>query len=176
MELSLLESITKLVRAGKFGKTPTPKKVVHTGHSWGSLLSNGVATFTPGLSDGIVLTGYSNLAQYMAMFVISTTYHIAAYTVPERFHGYSTGYLTWGDEYYNQYSFFKYPDFNEGVLKQAEATKQPFTIGEFISGGNTVRPAADFDKPVLVCCPLFSHHLFIVPYQAFWISSKNTYR
>ena len=136
VELAILATLTTAIRTGKIPKsiisTP-PKKVLHVGHSWGSQLSNAVASTFPGLSDGVILTGYSHLFQYQDMFVGNTAFHLASENQPGRFANHSSGYLTWADKYDNQYTFLSYPYFDPKVLVYTESTKFPFTIGEFIS-------------------------------------------
>lgn len=149
MELAILVDLTKRLRDNTLSKgVPKPSKVVHVGHSYGSMLSSGLAATAGELSDGIVLTGFSNINQYMQWFAISTGYNIASLNQPDRLGSLASGYLTWSNEVANQYDFFKYPYFEPGVLSQAESTKWAFTIGEFLSGVPTSGP--DFDKPVLV--------------------------
>lgn len=153
IELAILAELTKLLRTGKLHKDiPAPKKVVHIGHSFGSQLSNALAASSdgPSLSDAIVLTGFSYETQYTKWFAISTAYHIAAQNQPKRFGGRSTGYLTWGDKFYNQYSFLTWPYFDPKVLDKAEALKWPFTVGEFLTGGFLKYASISWKKPVLV--------------------------
>jgi pimeloyl-ACP methyl ester carboxylesterase len=124
---------------------------VHIGHSYGSLLSNALAASAPSLSDGVVLTGFSHTNTWQQWFLISTAYHLASLNQPSRFGKYSTGFLTWVDKFYNQFAFLTYPFFEPGLLDQAEASKWPFTLGEFITAGEVPVPAPSFTKPVLVC-------------------------
>lgn len=151
VELAILEQITTLVRSGKLNSAVlVPKKVVHVGHSYGSQLTNGLIGTKPGLSDGVVLTGFSLNSTWMPEFAISTNFHTAAETLPERFGNRSLGSLTWGDKYANQFGFLFWPFFDAGVLEQAEATKQPFAVAEFLTGKTLPHDSPDFDKPVLV--------------------------
>jgi pimeloyl-ACP methyl ester carboxylesterase len=155
VELAILTELTTLLRAGTISSSiPIPKKVVHVGHSYGSLLSNGMAAKYPDLSDGIVLTGYSLNTTWQLWFEISTSFHLASENQPSRFGNLSSGYLTWGDKYYNQYSFLKYPYFDPKVLDQAEAGKQPFTLGELLTFPLVPFLAPKFAKPVLVSYPV----------------------
>lgn len=106
---------------------------------------------TPSLSDGIVLTGFSHNASWQGQWLVSTVFHLASLNQPARFGNRSTGYVTWGDEYANQYGFLHYPNFDPTVLAAAEAGKYPFTIGEVLTGPPVVPvDAPDFKGPVLV--------------------------
>lgn len=139
IELTVLATLTGILRQGglKAHGIAPPKKVIHVGHSWGSELSNALAALPEGneLSDAVVLTGFSHQFQYQGYFVASTAFHTAAENQPARFANRSTGYVTWGDKYANQYAFMQYPYFDPAVLEYAESTKFPQSIGEFITQG-----------------------------------------
>ena len=152
VEVGILTTLTTLLREGglsTFAKChiPTPSKVAHVGHSLGSVISETLAQNAPTLSDGVVLTGFSTFATYGIEFAISSNLHIAAENDPERFGDRSNGFLTWGDELSNQYSFFYYPEFDPKVLAEAEATKFPFTVPEFLT---TIAQAPAWNGPLLV--------------------------
>ena len=70
---------------------------------------------------------------------------------PKRFpkKTYPNAFVTWSDASANQYSFLSYPHFDPAVLTYAEATKQPFTLGEFISSAALPLEAPNFTAPVL---------------------------
>jgi pimeloyl-ACP methyl ester carboxylesterase len=156
-ELAILVELTKLLKDGKISpKIPKPKKIVHVGHSYGSMLTNALVAIAPDLSDGIILTGFSHVYTYQRWFAISTGFHLASTNQPARFSNLSTGYLTWGDKYYNQYSFLKYPYFDPAVLDKAEAGKQPFTVGQLLTFILAPVSAPGFAKPVLVSIPYTS--------------------
>ena len=60
VQLAILQQLSSLIRAGNYtGSFGPPSKLVHVGHSYGSLISNGLIATTPGLSDGVILTGIS---------------------------------------------------------------------------------------------------------------------
>lgn len=155
IETQVLASLTTLLREGKLSKIAkshirTPSKVVHVGHSFGSSISETLISVAPTLSDGVILTGFSTNGTYAPEFFISTNLHLAGETDPARFGDFPDGYLTWGDELANQYSFFHYPEFDPKVLAEAEATKMPFGISEPLTA-TVVSKAADFAGPLLVC-------------------------
>lgn len=158
IEVGVLVELTAKLRAGTLNScAPKAKgKVLHVGHSFGSILTNGLVVAEPTLSDGIFLTGYSAVGKYSGQFLISTNAHLISENQPKRFAGTSSGYLTWGDELANQYSFFHYPNFDPKVLAEAEATKWPFTVGEFLTIP-LVAPAvaSAFTGPVMVSTPRF---------------------
>ena len=135
-ELAVLAQLTILARAGKIqGQITAPAKVVHVAHSMGSILTNALAATYPELSDGVVLTGYLQNFQYQGLFIANTGFTIASQNEPDLFPAsrYGTGYITWPSKWSNQFSFFAYPKFDNAVLDDAEATKQPFPIGELLT-------------------------------------------
>ncbi|KIX94158.1 uncharacterized protein Z520_10184 [Fonsecaea multimorphosa CBS 102226] len=150
VELEVLASFTTLARAGNISQVPVPQKVIHVGHSFGSELTASLASVAPDLTDGVVLTGYSALGNYVPLFVSNTALHFANTNQPKRFPNstYSSGFLTWPDQYGNQYSFFAYPYFDPAVLQFAEATKFPFTFGEFLTMSTLPVTAPNFKGPV----------------------------
>lgn len=149
VELAILIELTTMLRSGRIAGCGVPSKVVHVGHSYGSVLSNALAALAPTLTDGIVLTGYSNNDTYQPLFLV-TTGHLASEDQAARFAGYSSGYVTWADKYYNQYSFFAYPYFDPTVLTVSEENKWPFTIGEVVTTAVLNFSAPLFKGPVLV--------------------------
>lgn len=155
-EVAVLATLTTLLREGKLSKLakthiPTPSKVAHIGHSYGSSISETLVGAAPSLSDCVVLTGWTSFSIYGIAFAISSNLHIAAETDPDRFGNLSKGYLTWGDELANQYSFLHYPNFDPEVLRKAEANKMPFAISEFLTAFGT--PSHAWNGPLLVCSP-----------------------
>jgi pimeloyl-ACP methyl ester carboxylesterase len=159
IELAILTELTTMLRSGTISKDiPIPKKIVHVGHSYGSQLSNALIASTPDLSDGAVLTGYSLNTTWFPWFERVTTFHLARENQPKRFANRSSGYVTWGDKFTNQYAFLKYPFFDTKVLEKAEANKFPFTLGEFLTFGLLSAKAPGFAKPVLVRIPSSFHY------------------
>ena len=125
--------------------------MLHVGHSWGSQLNNALVATSPQLSDGVIFTGYSHDLEFSGLFVSSTTLHLANANQPHRFPStvYSNGFLTWPDEAANQFAFLEYPFFDPTVLSYAEATKYPFSAGEFFSQALLPVEAEAFTGPVL---------------------------
>ncbi|MCJ1416719.1 hypothetical protein MMC32_003057 [Xylographa parallela] len=148
MELAILAELTQMLRSGTIQGCESYEKYVHVGHSFGSVLTNALVAVAPQLSDGIILTGYSNNATFQTPFV-STTGHLASENQPARFSGLSSGYITWADKYYNQFSFLNYPYFDPAVLEAAEASKWPLTVGELITFGVLPSSAGQYKGPVL---------------------------
>jgi pimeloyl-ACP methyl ester carboxylesterase len=148
-----MATLTGILRQGDLkvhGISP-PNKVIHVGHSWGSELSNALAALPQGnaLSDGLILTAFSERFNFATFFVASSNFHLASTNQPARFKNASSGYLTWGDKFANQYGFFAYPFFDPAVLEYAESTKFPLTAGEIITETALDFNASAFKGPVL---------------------------
>ncbi|KAL4981662.1 Alpha/Beta hydrolase protein [Aspergillus falconensis] len=150
-QVAILARFSELLREGKLSsKIPTPNKLVHVGHSFGSLLVNSLAVNAPNVTDGLVLTGFGHDFSWSANFQLCYGFEIARFNEPLRFHDYGSGYLTWGNEFDNQCAAFTYPYFDPRVLHEAELRKAPFAIAELLSFGITPLAAPQFADPVLI--------------------------
>jgi pimeloyl-ACP methyl ester carboxylesterase len=150
-QVAILAKISEMIRNGQLSKQiMRPKKVVHVGHSFGSLITNGLVATQPSLSDGIILTGFSHNTSFTDLLVLCLGYELASTNNPARFRNYNTGYLTWGDVYDNQCAFYTYPFFDTAILKQAEDRKAPFPIAEMLTFASISLLAPNFTSPVLV--------------------------
>lgn len=153
-QVAILAKLTQLVLNGHLSpRIPIPKKVIHVGHSYGSLITNGVVATQPNLSDGLVLTGFSYNDTWIPTFELALSFHLARENNPSRFSQLSSGYLTWGDKYDNQGAFLRTPFFDPAALEIAEKSKAPFALGEFLSLGAVPLLAPQFRGPVFVTRP-----------------------
>jgi pimeloyl-ACP methyl ester carboxylesterase len=152
IQAAVLIEITKLFRSSElYADLPKPTgRVLHVGHSFGSIMSNILVAQNPELSDGVVLTGLSHNSSIPTGFPTATLFHLAKENRPEVWGNYSTGVLTWGDELALQYAFFKHPYFEPEVLAAAEATKAPLAVSEFLTLWLPSLVAPNFTGPVLV--------------------------
>ena len=170
IQAAVLIEITKLFRSGKlYADLPKPSgRVLHVGHSFGSIMSNVLVAKNPELSDGVVLTGLSHNSSFPPGFPISTNFHLAKENRPEVWGNYSTGILTWGDELALQYNFLKHPYFDPEVLATAEEHKAPFAVSEFLTLWLPSLVAPNFTGPVLVStqdCPGFPEFIALFALQ-----------
>lgn len=150
-ELAILVELTKSLRAGTLHKDiPKPSKTVHVGHSFGSVLSNGLAAAHPELTDGVVLTGFSYEQSYMQNWQLCLGLRLAKEVEPAKWGNLSSGYVTWADKYDNQCAFLTFPYFSVDHLDVAEETKQPFTMGELLSIASIDVAAPGFTGPIQV--------------------------
>ncbi|KAL2839258.1 Alpha/Beta hydrolase protein [Aspergillus pseudoustus] len=150
-QVAILAEISSLLKAGKLSKKiSAPKKLVHVGHSFGSLITNGLVAANPTLSDGVVLTGFSHNTSWTPLFELCLGFELAKSNNPRRFRSYDSGYLTWGNEFDNQCAFYTYPFFDTRVLREAEGVKAPFAISELLSFASVPLAAPNFTQPVLM--------------------------
>ncbi|KAL3472808.1 Alpha/Beta hydrolase protein [Aspergillus californicus] len=150
-QIAILARISELLQSGKLSdRIPVPKKTVHVGHSYGSLITNRLVAGRPRLSDGIVLTGFSHDSSWTSILELCLGFEVARVNDPVRFGKYGTGYLTWGREFDNQCIFFKHPFFDTDVLNATEANKAPFAIAELLSFTSVDLAAEKFTGPVLM--------------------------
>ncbi|ETN37478.1 uncharacterized protein HMPREF1541_07100 [Cyphellophora europaea CBS 101466] len=151
VEVDVLVTLTRMVREGAIPGLAIPDKVIHVGHSYGSALTIGLAEVAPSLSDGLVITGWIQVPDFAGYFLSSTAFTIASDAEPSRFPAdtYSKGYVTWPSEAANQFAFFAYPNFEAAALTEAEATKHPLALNEFLSQGLIGAQAPEFEGPVL---------------------------
>lgn len=85
-EVSALYDITMKLRNGTFPEVSTAfKKVVHVGHSFGSLQTYLLSATYPDSTDGIVLTGFSMNATWLAETLADWNLHLARLNQPLRF-------------------------------------------------------------------------------------------
>lgn len=151
IELAILTSLTKLVRQGQLPGLPRPRRIVHVGHSYGSALVGALAATAPKLSDGIILTGMTANSNYTKNLAAISAFNLANENEPDRFPPsiYSNGFITWPNKQANQFAFLHYPDFDPAALEYAEATKQPYTLGQLLTMSLLPQTAPDFHGPVL---------------------------
>ncbi|KAF2770798.1 alpha/beta-hydrolase [Teratosphaeria nubilosa] len=162
VELEILRQLTLMARDGSlytlaanqhnytipaFTSLTPPSKVVHVGHSWGSVLTAAFMAKYANLTDGTILTAYLLSAYFGSAGSTSFSVGDAAS------HGFnrSEGYLVparngvqnifFGGNLSTAYT----PEF----LEYADAIKQPATVGEFASAYNiSALPGPDFESPV----------------------------
>lgn len=148
IEVAAIRSLTQSIRNGQVSGVPTPKKIVHVGHSFGSASTYTLVAATPDVSDGIVLTGFSQNGSFASQFVLGSNLIIANQV--SALSNYTTGYLANNAVVGVQIDFFAPDSFDPEVLMAAYKTGQPVTPGEILTlAGATAKPNP-FKGPVLV--------------------------
>ncbi|KAF7192168.1 hypothetical protein HII31_06554 [Pseudocercospora fuligena] len=149
LEVEILHQLLTKVRAGYFSDI-TPKTVIATGHSFGSILTQAITAQYPSSIDGAILTGFSVNSTAMPTFLIGNNFAIAAQDQPYRFSDAPQGYLVSASPISNQIGFFKTPGFDPEILSLADATKGTVTYGELLTTSAVTGVASNYTKPVAV--------------------------
>ncbi|KAK8181597.1 Alpha/Beta hydrolase protein [Phyllosticta capitalensis] len=86
LEVAALRALTTQLRSGSFpGVAQKFSKIIHAGHSFGSIQSYTFANLYPDETDGLVLTGFSLNATYNAFFLAGGNFQLASLNAPLRF-------------------------------------------------------------------------------------------
>jgi pimeloyl-ACP methyl ester carboxylesterase len=86
LEVAATAQLSMMLRNGTFpGVNQSFKKVVHVGHSYGSIISYILTNLYPTISDGLVLTGFSLDLSFLGFFAASGNFEIASKNQPLRF-------------------------------------------------------------------------------------------
>ena len=86
LEVAALYQLTMMLRNGTFpGVNQAFEKVVHVGHSFGSIQTYTLANLYPTATDGIILTGFSSNTSYIGLFALGTNFMQANINQPLRF-------------------------------------------------------------------------------------------
>jgi pimeloyl-ACP methyl ester carboxylesterase len=150
LEIAALIELTKQLRAGALPGVPAPKKVIHGGHSFGSILSYSISAAAPALSDGLLLTGFSQNTSFVSLFALGGNY-VNAKTLPFiDGKAYPAGYVAPGDLSGSQVDFFAPGMFDPAILKQAYETGTPPTVGELVTIGGLTGEVNNFTGPALI--------------------------
>ncbi|KAF2621295.1 alpha/beta-hydrolase [Macroventuria anomochaeta] len=85
-EVEALNEVTKKLRVGSISEISCSyEKVVHVGHSFGSVQTFWLSALYPNNTNGVVLTGYSNAAEFFPYIVAGWNLHSARLNQPFRF-------------------------------------------------------------------------------------------
>ncbi|KAI0161178.1 Alpha/Beta hydrolase protein [Hypoxylon sp. FL1284] len=151
LEVEVLRALTAMLRGG----SPVPgvaaryDRVLHVGHSFGSVQTYALTAAYPDLSDGVALTGYSRMLGGLTAFLYGANFVEASSASPS-LAAYAPGYLASGDVSGVQTNFFAPGRFDPAILEAAYATGQPVTIGELMTIGTVGSGNNSFGGPVLV--------------------------
>ncbi|MCJ1326009.1 hypothetical protein MMC10_002672 [Thelotrema lepadinum] len=180
LELEILRNITEQSRSGSllqqaaaaasiafpnstttsfpFSSSLTFDKIIHVGHSFGSFLTDALLIKYPNLTDAAVITGFILNSQLANMTITSADVTYAAENDPISFSDRGSGYIVPATASALQATFFStransttgIGGFEPKLLEHAFETRQPLTVGEWISGGplNLGAPAPNFTGPV----------------------------
>ena len=165
VQVEILRELTLLARSGKLVTSSKklggsndfsrykPAKVVHVGHSFGSVATASLLMANGTLSDGAILTGFLyNSKLGLNTGVGSWGFEYAPENDPTRFNDRSSGYIVQATKSNVQLQFLKKGTFEPALLDYAEKIKQPATVSEFLSLGAVINPspATGFKGPLQV--------------------------
>ncbi|KAI2472994.1 Alpha/Beta hydrolase protein [Annulohypoxylon bovei var. microspora] len=151
LEIAALYALSAKLRGAQVPGVPAYPKLVHVGHSYGSVLSYALLQANPeGLSDGLILTGFGQgTGSYAAFFTFGGNY-VVAKNASASLVGYPAGYMASGDRTGVQTNFFGPNNFDPAILQAAYVAAQPVTVGELMTIGNGASGNNTFGGPVLV--------------------------
>ena len=148
LEVAALVALTQMLKDGTIPNVPKFDKVVHVGHSFGSVQSFALSRDMPDLSDGLVLTGWSASAMYYPYFLLGGNFVSVLGTPLES--KYAAGYFTSGNPSGVQTNFFAPNHFDPNILPFAYANGQPVTAGELSTIAGAGMGTSTAAVPVLV--------------------------
>ncbi|KAG6006666.1 hypothetical protein E4U21_006811 [Claviceps maximensis] len=149
LEIAALKAITEMARAGQLSHVSHKfKKIIHVGHSFGSAMTYGLTAMYPRISDGIVLTGFSQVSKYMAYFSLGAGF-APVNKIRSLADKYGAGYFAPLSKVGVHTNFFGPDNFDPRLLDSAYKTGQAATVGELLTVGSGPS-SSDFAGPVMI--------------------------
>jgi pimeloyl-ACP methyl ester carboxylesterase len=150
LELVALRTLTEKLRASTIPQLANKsfEKIVHIGHSFGSILSYSLVEEDPTISDGVILTGFTQYPNFLPYFLVGSAFVQANTLGP--LSDYADGYFAPAVESSLQINFFAPGAFDHEILEVAYETGQPVTVGELLTLGTNSGNPNPFAGPVLV--------------------------
>jgi len=164
IETAAVQSLTESFRNQQIpGVSAQFQNIVHVGHSFGSSITYALTAANPGVSDGIVLTGFSQNASFASQFILGSNFIIA--NTISALSSYPTGYLAPNSPVGAHIDFFAPGDFDPDVLQVAYMNGQPVTPGEILTLVGASGAPNSYGGPVLIvtggkCTQYFLTNLF----------------
>lgn len=150
LEIAALKELTTMLAEGTVcNKAPAYNKIVHLGHSFGSAMTYGLVKSYPEISAGIILTGFSQVAEYMGHFALGGNF-MPVKELPLLKGKYHKGYVAAGSKMAMQQNFFGPGDFDPEILDYLHKHAQPNTPGEIITVGAGGGDMNNFPGPSMV--------------------------
>lgn len=148
LEVAALTTLSQMLRDNTVSGVAKYEKIVHAGHSYGSIQTYGLANQHPELTDAVILQGFSQNSSFLPYFELGGNFVQA--NLNEALAAYPDGYLAAGDENGVQINFFAPGDFDPAVLAAAFATGEPVTVGELLTIAAPASAVNAYTGPVLV--------------------------
>lgn len=141
IETQALRALTERFAKGDVcGVDHAYDNIVHLGHSFGSAMTYDLVNQYPDISKGIILTGFSQVPDYMGLFALGGSF-VPVRSIPSLALKYPKGYVGAGSRMAFQINFFGPDDFDPEILDYMYRHGQPNTPGELLTvgaGGGTV--------------------------------------
>ncbi|OAA50370.1 hypothetical protein NOR_00820 [Metarhizium rileyi] len=149
LEIAALKALTDMAREGNLcGVESKFSKTAHVGHSFGAAMTYGLTAMEPDISNGIVLTGFSQVPDYIPYFALGANF--APVSANEALAAqYAPGYVAPKDSIGVHTNFFGPGDFDPELLKIATETGQPAAVGELLTLGSGPE-TSDYPGPVMI--------------------------
>ncbi|CAK4028180.1 alpha beta-hydrolase [Lecanosticta acicola] len=148
LEIQALRMLTYGLRNGTIPGVPSFKKVVHIGHSFGSVQTYALTALYPTISDGIGLTGFSQNGTFLPFFELGGDFVQA--NTNAKLADYPDGYLASATPSAVQTNFLAPNAFDPNILPFAFANGEPVTIGELLTIGGAAASKNELKAPVLI--------------------------
>ncbi|PHH87837.1 hypothetical protein CDD83_8353 [Cordyceps sp. RAO-2017] len=148
-EIKALKQFTRYAKSADLaGGKYKDKKIVHVGHSFGAALTMGMTSESPELSDGIILTGFSQVPDFVSEFALGGNF-VSAQDVPNLRPHYKHGYLAPKSSIGVHQNFFAPDTFEPELLKFVTERGQPAAMGELLTIGSLPKQS-NFNGPVMI--------------------------
>ncbi|KAM3515325.1 hypothetical protein MY11210_001066 [Beauveria gryllotalpidicola] len=127
-------------------------RTAHVGHSFGSAMTYALASKYPDITDAIVLTGFSQAPEYMALFALGADFApVAAVSSPVlQQQRYATGYIAPKSAIGVHIDFFGPGDFSPDMLRDATAHAQPAALGELLTVADGAAAPSNYTGAVYI--------------------------
>lgn len=152
LEVAALEELTNHMAASCKTATPFSKSydnIVHVGHSFGSSITYSLVNEYPDISDGIVLTGFSQVPDFLAQFALGGNF-VPVNEITALKDQYAAGYVAPANKAGVHINFFAPGDFDPAILDYSYEHGQPNTIGEILTVGAGTDEKNQFAGPVMI--------------------------
>lgn len=150
LEIAALRELTNLFASGHACGVSHPyDRIVHLGHSFGSAMTYALVRETPEISAGIVLTGFSQVPQYMGLFALGGNF-VPVSSIATLAGRYPSGYVGAGSRMAVHINFFGPGDFDEEILDHLYTHGQPNTPGEILTVGAGGGEVNHFTGPAMI--------------------------
>lgn len=148
IEIQALRELTYMIRGGKIQSVPKFQKVIHIGHSFGSVQTYALTAQYPDISDGIGLTGFSQNGTFLPFFELGGDFVQA--NKNQRLASYPDGYLGAATPSAVQTNFLAPGEFDPAILPFGFSGAQPVTVGELLTIGGAAGSPNALKAPVLI--------------------------